>query len=51
MIAPYTSVQYLASRDVREQPLDCWPILVDFERGDLRFETLKERHLRCNPSI
>ncbi|MFF3911852.1 hypothetical protein ACFYZJ_39395 [Streptomyces sp. NPDC001848] len=47
---PYNSVQYLASRDPREQLLDCWPILVDLERGDVRFGTLDERHLWKNPS-
>ncbi|MFJ6903308.1 YrhB domain-containing protein [Streptomyces griseoluteus] len=50
LIVPYNSVQYLASRDVREQLLDCWPILVDLERGDARVGTLDERHLRRNPS-
>ncbi|WP_411093592.1 hypothetical protein [Streptomyces sp. 049-1] len=50
LIVPYNSVQYLAARDVREQLLDCWPILVDLERGDVRFGTLDERHLWRNPS-
>ncbi|MFE4696374.1 hypothetical protein ACFRIC_04715 [Streptomyces sp. NPDC056738] len=50
LIVPYNSVQYLASRDVREQLLDCWPILVDLERGDVRFGTLDERHLWRNAS-
>jgi hypothetical protein len=50
LIVPYNSVQYLTSRDVREQLLDCWPILVDLERGDVRFGTLEERHLWRNPS-
>ncbi|MEU9401188.1 YrhB domain-containing protein [Streptomyces sp. SID4985] len=50
LIAPYNSVQYLASRDAREQLLDCWPILVDLERRDVRFGTLDERHLWRNPS-
>ncbi|MEV5107534.1 hypothetical protein ACFQ7G_19895 [Streptomyces massasporeus] len=50
LIVPYNSVQYLASRDVREQLLDCWPILVDLEHGDVRFGTLDERHLWRNPS-
>ncbi|MFF7892362.1 YrhB domain-containing protein [Streptomyces sp. NPDC007907] len=45
LIAPYNSVQYLASRDARQQLLDCWPILVDLERGGVRFGTLEERHL------
>ncbi len=50
LIAPYNSVQYLASRDAREQLLDCWPILVDLECGNVRFGTLDERHLWRNPS-
>ena len=45
LIVPYNSVLYLASRDAREQLLDCWPILVDLARGDVRFGTLDERHL------
>lgn len=50
LILPYNSLQYLASRDVREHLLDCWPILVDLERGDVRFGTLEELHLWGNPS-
>ncbi|MFF3737789.1 hypothetical protein [Streptomyces sp. NPDC002566] len=50
LVVLYNSVQYLASRDVREQLLDCWPILVDLDRGDVRFGTLDERHLWGNPS-
>lgn len=50
LIAPYNSVQYLTSRDARQQLLDCWPILVDLERGDVRFGTLEERHLWRKPS-
>ncbi|MGX1492868.1 YrhB domain-containing protein [Streptomyces tendae] len=50
LIAPYNSVQYLASRDARQQLLDCWPVLVDLERGDVRFGTLEERHLWRKPS-
>ncbi|MFG2320853.1 YrhB domain-containing protein [Streptomyces tendae] len=50
LIVPYNSVQYLASRDAREQLLDCWPILVDLERKDVRFGTLDERRLWRNPS-
>lgn len=50
LIVPYNSVQYLASRDVREQLLDCWPVLVDLERGDVQFGSLDERHLWRNPS-
>ncbi|MER5409931.1 YrhB domain-containing protein [Streptomyces sp. NPDC002769] len=50
LIVPYNSVQYLASRNAREQLLGCRPILVDLERGDVRFGTLEERHLWKNPS-
>ncbi|MGW7177870.1 YrhB domain-containing protein [Streptomyces xanthophaeus] len=50
LIVPYNSVQYLASRDWRQQLLDCWPILVDLASGDVRFGTLEERHLWRNPS-
>ncbi|WP_329594988.1 YrhB domain-containing protein [Streptomyces sp. NBC_01005] len=50
LIVPYNSVQYLASRDVREQLLDGWPVLVGLERGDVRFGSLDERHLWRNPS-
>ncbi|MFJ4786512.1 YrhB domain-containing protein [Streptomyces sp. NPDC088794] len=50
LIVPYNSVQYLASRDPRQQLLDCWPILVDLDRGDIRFGTLDERHLWKNPT-
>ncbi|MDV9199992.1 hypothetical protein R6M67_32775 [Streptomyces sp. Wh19] len=50
LIVPYNSVQYLASRDVREQLLDCWPILVDLECGDVRFGSLGEWYLWSNPS-
>ncbi|MEU6480445.1 YrhB domain-containing protein [Streptomyces sp. NPDC047017] len=51
LIVPCNSVQYLASRDVRQQLLDCRPILVDLERGDARSGTLDERHLwRTTPS-
>ncbi|MFD9454405.1 YrhB domain-containing protein [Streptomyces sp. NPDC059985] len=50
LIVPYNSVQYLASRDRRQQLLDCWPILVDLASGDVRFGTLDERHLWRNPS-
>ncbi|MEU0395692.1 hypothetical protein ABZ208_23485 [Streptomyces sp. NPDC006208] len=48
LIAPYNSVQYLASRNDRHMLLDCWPILVDLNRGDVRFGTLDERHLWRN---
>ncbi|MGW2741083.1 YrhB domain-containing protein [Streptomyces sp. NPDC001450] len=50
LIVPYNSVQYLTSRDVGEQLLGCWPILVDLERGDVRSGTLDERHLWRNPN-
>jgi hypothetical protein len=30
--------------------LDCWPILVDLDRGDVRFGTLDERHLWRKPT-
>ncbi|MFJ2788011.1 YrhB domain-containing protein [Streptomyces sp. NPDC093249] len=50
LIVPYNSAQYLASRDVREQLLDCWPILVDLENGHVRFGHLEERHLWRHPS-
>ncbi|MFD8955026.1 YrhB domain-containing protein [Streptomyces xanthophaeus] len=50
LIVPYNSVQYLSSRDWRQQLLDCWPILVDLASGDVRFGTLEERHLWRNPS-
>ncbi|MFE6757994.1 YrhB domain-containing protein [Streptomyces sp. NPDC057684] len=49
LIAPYNSVQYLSSRDVRQQLLDCWPTLVDLGSGDVRFGTLDARHLWRNP--
>ncbi|MFE5375713.1 YrhB domain-containing protein [Streptomyces mirabilis] len=51
LIVPYNSAQYLASRDPRQQLLDCWPILVDLDRGDIRFGTLDERYLWKNPTI
>ncbi|MFE4822130.1 YrhB domain-containing protein [Streptomyces sp. NPDC056704] len=50
LIVPYNSAQYLASRDPRQQLLDCWPILIDLDRGDIRFGTLDERHLWKNPT-
>ncbi|MFJ9323805.1 hypothetical protein [Streptomyces globisporus] len=50
LIVPYNSVQYLASREPREQLLDCRPVLVDLARGEVRFGTLDERHLWRNPS-
>lgn len=50
LIVPYNSVPYLASREPREQLLDCWPVLVDLARGEVRFGTLDERHLWRNPS-
>ncbi|MER6441632.1 hypothetical protein ABT275_35545 [Streptomyces sp. NPDC001185] len=50
LIEPYNSVQYLASRDPREQLLDCWPILADLDRADVRPGTLDERHPWKNQS-
>ncbi|MCC0100346.1 YrhB family protein [Streptomyces flavotricini] len=50
LTVPYNSVQYLASRDWRQQLLDCWPILVDLTSGEVRFGTVDERHLWRNPS-
>ncbi|MEV2198235.1 YrhB domain-containing protein [Streptomyces phaeochromogenes] len=50
LIVPYNSAQYLASRDPRQQLLDCWPILVDLDRGDIRSGTLDERHLWNSPT-
>jgi hypothetical protein len=49
LIVPYNSLQYLTSRDWRQQLLDCWPILVDLESGGVRFGTLAERHPWENP--
>lgn len=43
LIAPYNSSDFLRSRDVREQLLDCWPILVDLSTGQARFGDLSER--------
>ncbi|WP_037609023.1 hypothetical protein [Streptacidiphilus rugosus] len=45
LIVPYNSTTYLASRNVRDQLLDCWPILVDLTTGQARFGRLHERHL------
>ncbi|MFD7030277.1 YrhB domain-containing protein [Streptomyces sp. NPDC059917] len=50
LIVPYNSVQYLASRNDMHMLLDCWPILVDLDRGDVRFGTLDERHLWRTPT-
>ncbi|MER7195861.1 YrhB domain-containing protein [Streptomyces flaveolus] len=50
LIAPYNCVQYLATRDPRDQLLDCWPILVDLDSGNVRFGLLEERHLWRLPS-
>ncbi|MFE2936716.1 hypothetical protein [Streptomyces sp. NPDC059278] len=50
LIVPYNSVQYLASRNVREQLLGCRPVFVGLERGGVRFGFLDARHLRRNPS-
>ncbi|MEV5784571.1 hypothetical protein AB0L42_26710 [Streptomyces sp. NPDC052287] len=43
LIAPYNSVRFLKTRNVREQLLDCWPILVNMDTGQARFGTLGER--------
>ncbi|MGW4599768.1 YrhB domain-containing protein [Streptomyces sp. NPDC004457] len=43
LIAPYNSIEYLQTRDPRDQLLDCWPILVDMATGDVRFGELEER--------
>ncbi|MFG2359963.1 YrhB domain-containing protein [Streptomyces sp. NPDC048521] len=43
LIAPYNSIEYLQTRDVRDQLLDCWPILVDMTTGNVRFGKLEER--------
>ncbi|MFJ5548607.1 hypothetical protein [Streptomyces sp. NPDC093225] len=48
LIVPYNSVRYLATRDEMERLLDCWPILVDLQSGDVRFGKLEERHLWRN---
>jgi hypothetical protein len=45
LIVPYNSTTYLASRKLRDQLLDCWPILVDLTTGQARFGQLHERHL------
>ncbi|MFJ7296611.1 hypothetical protein [Streptomyces collinus] len=50
LIVPYSSAQYLVSRDGREQVLDCWPTLVGLERCDVGFTTWEELHLRRKPS-
>ncbi|RZD89357.1 hypothetical protein [Streptomyces albidoflavus] len=50
LIVPYNSVPHLTSLEPREQLLDCWPILVDLARGEVRFGTLDERYLWTNPS-
>ncbi|MFF4442811.1 YrhB domain-containing protein [Streptomyces sp. NPDC001621] len=43
LIAPYNSVQFLATRNPVDQLLDCWPILVDMNTGRARFGQLEER--------
>ncbi|NJQ03179.1 YrhB domain-containing protein [Streptomyces zingiberis] len=43
MIAPYNSARFLETRDVGDQLLDCWPILVDLSTGHARFGRLEER--------
>ncbi|MFI2780831.1 hypothetical protein [Streptomyces sp. ALB3] len=50
LIMPYDSVQCLASRNRRRQPLNCRPVLVDLAGGDMRFGTLDEQHMRRSPS-
>ncbi|MFD8193109.1 hypothetical protein [Streptomyces wuyuanensis] len=50
LIVPYNSAQYLATRDEMKRLLDCWPILVDLQSGDVRFGELEERHLWKNLS-
>jgi hypothetical protein len=50
LIVPYNSARFLASRDPGQQLLDCWPILIDLDRGAIRFGTLDERHLWKNPT-
>jgi hypothetical protein len=50
LIVPYNCVQYLATRDYKDQLLDCWPILVDLNSGNVRFGLLEERHLWRTPS-
>ncbi|MEW2622897.1 hypothetical protein [Streptomyces sp. NPDC048106] len=44
-------MQYFVSRDDRQMLLDCWPILVDLEHGDVRFGTLDDRHLWRNQGV
>lgn len=43
LIAPYNSSRFLATRNVEDQLLDCWPILVDLSSGEARFGELEER--------
>ncbi|MGW0551751.1 YrhB domain-containing protein [Streptomyces altiplanensis] len=43
LIAPYNSARFLETRDIRDQLLDCWPILVDTSTGQARFGKLEER--------
>ncbi|MEU3048209.1 YrhB domain-containing protein [Streptomyces sp. NPDC006984] len=43
LIAPYNSARFLETRDVSDQLLDCWPILVDLSAGKARFGRLEER--------
>jgi hypothetical protein len=50
LIVPYNCVQYIATHDLNDQLLDCWPILVDLDSGNVRFGLLEERHLWKTPS-
>jgi hypothetical protein len=43
LIAPYNSSEFLTSRNLEHQLLDCWPILVDLSSGQVRFGKLEER--------
>ncbi|MEW2348465.1 MULTISPECIES: YrhB domain-containing protein [unclassified Streptomyces] len=42
LIAPYNSVTYLKTRNMRDQLLDCWPVLVELATGKVRFGRLEE---------
>ncbi|MGW0877814.1 YrhB domain-containing protein [Streptomyces sp. NPDC002740] len=43
LIVPYNSTRFLQTRDLHDQLLDCWPILVDMSTGEPRFGELAER--------
>ncbi|MEV4992337.1 YrhB domain-containing protein [Streptomyces niveus] len=49
LIAPYNSARFLETRDMRDQLLDCWPILVDMRTEQARFGELEERNFWRNP--